>query len=183
MLYFAELCSFYLYFALCWSTLLYGLLCSMLLLLFFALFCYTLLYLRVYVGVYLRVYRRSSEGVRKPTLLINFAGTHDRSSAMVRHYTMLGSAYQMDARAGACARAVGISWRKVLQMARGSSFGGWARPGKLRSSPSCGRNVVSLASYFCPQTCSEPVGTYNFPGRVPGWGPVDPGYMSNATPH
>ena len=27
---------------------------------------------------------------------------------------------------------------------------------------------LSLASYFCPQTCSEPVGTYIFPGRDPG---------------
>ena len=27
---------------------------------------------------------------------------------------------------------------------------------------------LSLASYLCPQTCSEPVGTYIFPGRDPG---------------
>ena len=27
---------------------------------------------------------------------------------------------------------------------------------------------LPLVSYFCPQTCSEPVGTYIFPGRDPG---------------
>ena len=41
---------------------------------------------------------------------------------------------------------------------------------------------LSLASYFCPQTCSEPEWTHIFPGRDPGWSRLGPAKVRYQNP-